>query len=67
MKAPEEPFSLVDEKGEYVNPRFLRLAPGMVVPRIPVYSPNETVNERENSGGDLRYDKCHEVPGASEF
>ena len=44
MKAPEEPFSLVDEKGEYVNPKFLNLTPGMVVPRIPVYSPNEIIS-----------------------
>jgi hypothetical protein len=47
MKAPEEPFSLVDEKGEYVNPKFLYLTPGMVVPRIPAYSPNKPTNDYE--------------------
>ena len=49
MKAPEDPFSLVDEKGEYVNPKFLVLTPGMVVPRIDVYRPNKTADDYDTS------------------
>jgi len=33
------PFHLTDSEGEYVNPYYLLLKPGMVVPRVPVFNP----------------------------
>jgi hypothetical protein len=41
-----EPFVLTDSEGDYVNPHYIELKPGMVVPRIPAYRHGEahTIN-----------------------
>ena len=40
----EEPLYLEDKEGEFINPKFLRLTPGQIVPRIIVYSPNKGIS-----------------------
>ncbi len=33
----DEPYFLTDSEGDYINPKYLDLKPGMVVPRVPAY------------------------------